>query len=102
MAYLFALPLEIFFILIKSNKKIHGINIFNHEVLYTAYVDDTAFFLKDLDSIENFLEINFTIVPWFSPNLSKCEKGGIDSLKDAKLAVCGMKSLDLTKESLEM
>ena len=70
--------------------------------MYTAYADDTAFFLKDLDSIKKFLEINFTIVPWFSPNLSKCEKGGTDALKDAKLAVCGMKSLDLTKEHPEM
>ena len=29
-AYLFILALELFFILIKSNKNIHGINIFNH------------------------------------------------------------------------
>ena len=48
--YLFILALELFFILIKSNKNIHGINIFNHDVLYTAYADDTTFFLKGLDS----------------------------------------------------
>ena len=52
-AYLFVLALELFFILIKSNKNIHGINIFNHDFLYTAYADDTTFFLKDLDSVKN-------------------------------------------------
>ena len=52
-AYLFILALELFFILIKSNKNIHGINIFNHDFLYTAYADDTTFFLKDLDSVKN-------------------------------------------------
>ena len=48
-AYLFILALELFFIFIKSNKNIHGINIFNHDFLYAAYADDTTFFLKDLD-----------------------------------------------------
>ena len=40
-AYLFKLVLEIFFIYVK------GLNIFKHELLYTAYADDTTFFLKD-------------------------------------------------------
>ena len=51
--YLFVLALELYFILIKSNKNIHGINIFNHDFLYTAHADDTTFFLKDLDSVKN-------------------------------------------------
>ena len=52
--YLFMLVLEPFFTLIKSNKNIHGINMFNHEFLDTAYVDDITFFLKDLDSMKMF------------------------------------------------
>ena len=40
-AYLFILVLEIFFIYVK------GLNIFKHELSYTAYADDTTFFLKD-------------------------------------------------------
>ena len=39
-AYLFILTLEIFFIMIKTNKNTHGLNIFDHEYLYTAYADD--------------------------------------------------------------
>ena len=46
-AYLFILVLEIVYLSIKENKKIKGLNIFNHTFLYTAYADDTPFFLKD-------------------------------------------------------
>ena len=98
-AYLFVLALEFFFILTKSNKNIHEINIFNHDFLYTAYADDTTFFLKDLDPIKDVLEI---LILGLRPDLSKCEIAGISSLKDAKLALCGLKSLDLTKESIKI
>ena len=54
-AYLFVLALEIFFILIKTNNNIQGIEIFNHEFLYTAYADDTTFFVKDLNSVKVIL-----------------------------------------------
>ena len=56
-AYLLVLALELFFILIKSSKNIHGINIFNHDFLYTAYADDTTFILKDLDSVKIVLKM---------------------------------------------
>ena len=46
-AHLFILCLEIVFILIKANKRVKGITIFEHIYLYPAYTDDTAFFLKD-------------------------------------------------------
>ena len=36
------------------------------------------------------------------PNVGKHEIGGIGSLKDAKVALCGLKSLDLTKESIKI
>ena len=36
------------------------------------------------------------------PSFSKCEIAGIGSLKDAKVALCGLKSLDLTKESIKI
>ena len=50
-AYLFILVLEIFFIFIKNNPKVKGLNIFKHEFLCNAYADDTTFFLKDRNSI---------------------------------------------------
>ena len=50
-AYLFILVLEIAFIFIKENKNIKGINIFDNIFLYSAYADDTTFFLSDEDSV---------------------------------------------------
>ena len=104
MIYLFILALDFFFfILIKSNKNIHGFNVFNHDFLYTAY-DDTTFFLKDLDSVKNVLEVlnQFYMVSELCPNFRKCEIAGIGLLKDAKVALYGLKSLDLTKESIKI
>ena len=49
--YLFILALEIFFIIIKTNKNVHSLNIFDHEYLYTAYEDDTTLFFEDISSI---------------------------------------------------
>ena len=50
-AYFSTLVLEIFFIFVKSNPKVKGLNIFKHKFLNTAYADDTTFFLKDRSSI---------------------------------------------------
>ena len=88
--------------ILKSNKNFHGINIFNHNFFYTAYADYIVFFLKDLDSIKNILEMlnQFYMVLGLCPNFSKCQIAGIGSLKAAKVALCGLKSLGLTKESI--
>ena len=43
-AHLFILTLNILFIFIKFNKKIDGINIFDHEYLCTVYADNVTFF----------------------------------------------------------
>ena len=37
-----------------------------------------------------------------SPNMSKCEIAGIGSLKGVKIAVCGMKNIDLTKDAVKI
>ena len=50
-AYLFILVLEIAFLFIIQNKNINGLNIFENTFLYTAYADDTTFFLKDEKSV---------------------------------------------------
>ena len=56
-AYLFVLVLEIVFLLIQENKKIHGLNIFNHTLLYTAYADDTTFFLSNQQSVTEVIKV---------------------------------------------
>ena len=40
-AYLFIVISEIFFIFVKDNPKVKGLNIFKHEFFYTAFADDT-------------------------------------------------------------
>ena len=42
------------------------------------------------------------MVSGLRPNFRKCEIAGIVLLKDAKVALCGLKSLDLTKESIKI
>ena len=51
--------------------------------------DDTTFFLEDLDTIKNVLEMlnQFCMVSGLRPNFSKCEIAGIGSLKDARRSV---------------
>ena len=78
-AYLFILVLELFFIFVKNNPKVKGLNIFKHEFLYTAYGDDTTFFLKDRNSIiELMSELNtFSKFSGLKPNKTKFEFTGI-------------------------
>ena len=44
--YIFILALEVLSFLVRNNKDIKGLNIFDHLFLYTAYADDTTFFLE--------------------------------------------------------
>ena len=80
--------------MVRSNKDIKGLNIFDHLFLYTAYADDTTFFLENKESIEELVKI-FNLFSSFSglkPNTSKCEICGLDPLKRVEMAVCGIKS----------
>ena len=61
-AYFFILVSEAVFCVIKSNKNIKSLNIFNHEFLYTTYGDDNTFFLKDKVSVFEPFSISFL---WF-------------------------------------
>ena len=102
LAYLFVLALEIFFNLIKTNNDIQGIEIFNHEFLYTAYADDTTFFVKGLNSVKVVLSSleQFYTFSGLRPNISKCETAGIGVLKDANVTLCGLKNVNFTKEGI--
>ena len=81
----FILALEILFILIKSKPEIEGMTIFDYNYLYSAYADDTTFFLKDIISVKHMVDI-FHFFPYFSglkPNLTKSEIANIGVLKGA-------------------
>ena len=102
--YLLIITLEIIFAMIKSNPIIKGLNIFNHNYLYTAYADDTTFFLNDQKSTGVLMK-TFKLLSKFSglkPNILKCEVAGIGSLKGVRMAVCGIKCTDLTTETIKI
>ena len=102
--YRFILALEIFFIIVKTNKNIHGLKFFDHEYLYAAYADGTTFFLEDISSIKIVLEDSNSLSGFsgLRPNFTKCEVAGINVLKIVNVALCGMKCLDLNKEFIKV
>ena len=64
-----------------------------------VYADDTTFFLKNKELIEELVK-TFTLFSSFlglKLNISKCEICGLGPLKGVKMAVCGMQSVDLTR-----
>ena len=96
-AYLFILVLKIVFLSIKENKNIKVLNVFNHTFLITAYADDTTFSLKNKESLIGVMKVfdMFSSLSGLKPNKSKLEVAGIGGLKEVKLALCGMKCIDL-------
>ena len=103
-AYIFILDLEVLSFLVRNNKDIKGLNIFDHLFSYTAYADDTTFFLENKESIEELVK-TFTLFSSFlglKPNISKCEICGLGPLKEVEMAVCGMLSVDLTRDAIKI
>ena len=92
------------FNLIKLNKDIHGLTFFDHTFLYTAYADDTTFFLKDKESVKKVMNVfdTFSIYSGLKPNKSKCKIAGIGILKGLAMELCGMECTDLTKKSVKL
>ena len=72
--------------------------------LYTAYADDTTFFLTDENSIVHLSE-KITLFSDFlglKPNTTKCEIIGIAVLKWVQVATSGMEFIDLRNEAIKM
>ena len=78
--------------------------MFDYVFLYTAYADDSTFFLKDLASVKNLLDI-FSYYSKYSglkPNFSKCEIAGIGSLKVVEEAVCSIKCVNVKVNTIKI
>ena len=43
--------MEVLFTLMKNSEKIQGLDILNYCFLYSAYTDDSTFFLQNIDSV---------------------------------------------------
>ena len=98
------LVLEVVFSLIKSSHKINGLEIKELMFLYSAYADDTTFFVGDLDSASEIFKVfdTFSIYSGLKPNMKKCEIAGIGSLKGVKVALCEVNSIDLAQETIKI
>ena len=102
-AYFLILVLEIVFILIKTISNIKGLNIFNHNFLYTAYADNTAFFLKKKSATEIIKTFDyFSLFSDLKFNKTKCEIAGLAVLRRIKLALCGMKCVNLNNDVIKI
>ena len=72
--------------------------------MYTAYADDSTFFLRNILSVEELIN-SFNQLYHFSglkANTGKCEIAGIGSLKRVTEAVCGLKSVDLSNDTIKI
>ena len=102
-AYLFILALEVVFSLIKANPDIEGLQFFSHTFLYSAYADDTTFFLRNKKSATEVIKTfdKFYLFSGLKINNAKCEIAGIGVKKGVKMALCGMDFIDLTKDVIK-
>ena len=90
------------FMLIKSYSLIQQLDILNYGFLYPSYADNTTF-LCNIDWVKKLMKTfqEFASFSCLSGDMSKCDIADIKSLKWVKIAVCGTKNVDLTKESIE-
>ena len=63
-----------------------------------AYADNTTFFLKKRSSIRQLMG-TFSQYSCLKPGYEKCEIAGTGVLESVKVAVCGMKCVDLRNDT---
>ena len=102
LAYLFILALEVVFSLIKANPDIEGLQFFSHTFLYSAYADDTTFFLRNEKSATEVIKMfdKFSLFSGLKINNAKCELAGTGVKKG--VALCGMDCIDLTENIIKI
>ena len=91
------------FILIKNNSCIEGLKIFNHFSLHFAPADDITFFVKNVESVGEIIQV-FNLFSKFlglKPNLTKCKVFGIGVLKGVQVAVSGVKYINLNIDTIK-
>ena len=103
-SYFFIIALEVLFALIKNKVNIKGIDLYDHTFLFTAYADGSTFFLKDISSVKMLVETSkeFSCFSGLNPNAAKCEIAGLGPLKGVLEAVCGLKTGDLTNDTIKI
>ena len=72
--------------------------------MYTAYADDSTFFLRDIPSVKELINsVNqFYHFSGLKANIEKCEIAGIGSLKVVKEAACALTCIDLSNDTIKI
>ena len=101
---LFALAIEILFIMIRENVDIKGLNLFGTEVKLTACADDTTVFLTNLSSLKVLLQTfeKSERVSSLKLNLDQSEICGIGVKKGVQMAFCGCKIVNLNISTIKI
>ena len=73
-AFLFALTIEVLFIMVRSNVSIRRLSIFDNEIKLTACADDTIIFIKDLNSFYHLIRVFDQFQNFSSLKLRECIK----------------------------
>ena len=96
--------LESVFAVIKSNQNIDKSRIFEHDFLYTAYADDTTFFVKNQTSAIEILKVfdNSPKIFGLKLNKKKSEIAGIGTLKGVRVALCSMQCIIINEETVKI
>ena len=102
--FLFALTIEVLFIMVRSKVNIRGLSIFDNEIKLTACADDTTIFIKDLNSFYHLIHVfdQFQNFSSLKLNMEKSEFCGTGMLKGVQVAFCGCKVVDLMRECMKI
>ena len=70
----------------------------------TAYAVDSSFFSRDIPSVKELINSfdQFYHFSGLKANIEKCEITGIGSVKRITEAVCGLKCVDLSDETIKL
>ena len=103
-AYLFILVMEIFFTMVRQNRNIKGLNVFDHSFLLTSYADDTTFFVDNLVSAEEIFNTfsTFSNFSGLKINKKKCEIAGIGAKRGVLAALSGVKNINLNEQAIKI
>jgi len=103
-AYLFIIVLEVFFIMVRSNRSINPLRILDFVFLLSAYADDTTFFIADLDSVGIIFATfdRFFFFFCMKINMSKCELAGIGVKRSVTTALSGVNNISLINDCVRI
>ena len=96
--------LEVVFQIIKETSNAEVFEIFQKKFIYMACADDTTFFVKITESVINVLKIfkHFSHFSGLKLNKSECEIAGVGVLKGVKVALCGMRCVNLHEDTIKI